>query len=431
MKVIINLAIIFAVFYLRLHGQSPYRNVQIDSQEESSFSYPPCEPSICINPLYPASIVAGAVLDGVYMSADSGSTWTKSTLSSRYGVFGDPCVVANRFGDFYNCHLGDPGGMGWGSESILDCIVCQRSRDLGLTWDQGTPAGLNPPKDQDKEWAICSPSGKHIYMTWTQFDRYESDNPNDSTQIMFSRSTRKMKRWKKAIRINQYAGDCADDDLTVEGAVPAAGPDGQVYVAWAVGETIWFDRSLNGGKTWLTKDISAGRIAGGWNQDIPGILRTNGMPVLVSDLSGGVRNGYLYLCWSDIRNGADNTDIFFSYSSDQGNSWSDAIRVNDDTGPAHQFFPWLSIDQTTGKLYLVFYDRRKNEGDQTDVYLASSDDGGLSWANERISQSSFVPDPEVFFGDYINISAHNGMIRPIWTRCEQGKLSLWTALINK
>jgi hypothetical protein len=33
-------------------------------------------------------------------------------------------------------------------------------------------------------------------------------------------------------------------------------------------------------------------------------------------------------------------------------------------------------------------------------------------------------------GDYNNISAYNGMVRPIWTELHDGKLSVWTALLN-
>ena len=37
----------------------------------------------------------------------------------------------------------------------------------------------------------------------------------------------------------------------------------------------------------------------------------------------------------------------------------------------------------------------------------------------------------MFFGDYNNITAHNGVIRPIWTRLHEGDLSVWTAIINE
>jgi hypothetical protein len=54
----------------------------------------------------------------------------------------------------------------------------------------------------------------------------------------------------------------------------------------------------------------------------------------------------------------------------------------------------------------------------------------VSWSNECISASPFVPDATVFFGDYNNITAHNGVVRPIWTRLHDGRLSIMTALIN-
>jgi len=36
----------------------------------------------------------------------------------------------------------------------------------------------------------------------------------------------------------------------------------------------------------------------------------------------------------------------------------------------------------------------------------------------------------VFFGDYTNITAHDGQVRPIWTRLQGGQLSLWTAIMD-
>lgn len=91
----------------------------------------------------------------------------------------------------------------------------------------------------------------------------------------------------------------------------------------------------------------------------------------------------------------------------------------------------MTIDQTTGYLYCVFYDRRKYDSDSTDVVLAVSKDGGETFRNIRISESPFSPFSTIFFGDYNNISVHNGVIRPIWTRLQNGNLSVWTHIINQ
>ena len=115
---------------------------------------------------------------------------------------------------------------------------------------------------------------------------------------------------------------------------------------------------------------------------------------------------------------------------DGGNTWSAPTRVNNDGAGNHQFFTWLAVDPVTGYLYVVFYDRRHHEDDKTDVYLAYSKDGGKTFVNAKISQSPFLPTKDVFFGDYNHLSVHNGRVRPIWTRLQDGKLSVWTALVR-
>jgi hypothetical protein len=232
------------------------------------------------------------------------------------------------------------------------------------------------------------------------------------------------------MRINKVAGDCVDDDNTVEGAVPAVGPNGEIYVAWAGPAGIVFNRSLDEGNTWLDDDIFINAMPGGWALDIPGISRCNGMPVTKCDLSGGPNHGTIYVNWADQRNGADDTDIWFSKSTDGGDTWTSAKRVNDDPPGKQQFFTWMDVDQATGKLWFVFYDRRNYTDDNTDVYMALSEDGGENFINFKISESPFLPWNSIFFGDYTNVSAHNDVIRPIWARLNNGDLSVWTAIVN-
>jgi len=190
-----------------------------------------------------------------------------------------------------------------------------------------------------------------------------------------------------------------------------------------------FDKSIDGGET-FGRDIFVTDQPGGWDFDIPGIKRCNGMPVTACDLSDSDYRGNVYILWSDQRNGESNTDIFFSKSDDEGETWSEPLKVNNDKTDRHQFFCWMAVDSTNGNIYAVFYDRRNSRGLRTEVYLARSTDGGDSFTNYKISESSFTPQADVFFGDYTNIAAHQGQIRPIWMRMDNGKLSVWTALIS-
>jgi hypothetical protein len=49
-----------------------------------------------------------------------------------------------------------------------------------------------------------------------------------------------------------------------------------------------------------------------------------------------------------------NADVVMSTSSDGGNTWSKVTGVN--TGEGHQFFPWISTDDSTGTVNIVYYD---------------------------------------------------------------------------
>ncbi len=405
----------------------PFLNVVIES---SAFGTSTSEPSICISPKDPNKLVAGSILDLVYTSSDGGVSWTKAQMKSSSGVYGDPVIRADFDGNFYYAHLSNPTGNAWQDEAFLDRIVIQRSSDGGRTWNDGSYTPPNTPKDQDKEWLAVNPSDNTILMTWTEFDKYNSTEPGDHSRIMFVKSTDKAESWTDPIILSQYEGDCLDGDQTTEGAVPAVGPNGEYYVSWSYDEKIYFDRSQDGGKTWMVKDKVVASQPGGWNFDIPGISRCNGMPITEVDLSSGSHRGDIYVNWSDQRNGTDDTDIWLSKSVDGGDSWSTPMRINDDTPGSQQFFCWMDVDPITGYVYIIFYDRRAYDDLKTDVYLAYSVDGGSSFKNVKISDTPFKPTKYVFFGDYTDISAYGGRVRPIWTRADGARLSCRTAIIE-
>ncbi len=405
------------------------KNILIYNRQQG---YPPCEPSIAINPADNNQVIAGSVLNNVHYSHDGGKSWKTIKLNSSHGVFGDPVIFADKDGSFYYCHLADPEGKSWASSRLLESIVVQRSDDGGLTWNDGAAIGANPPKDQDKEWAVADPHSNAIYMAWTEFDKYNSPDPDCETRILFASSSDKGETWTRPISLSSITGDCLDDDETVEGAVPAAGRNGKVFVAWSVNERIYFNHSDDFGKSWLKKEKLIANQPGGWSLPIEGLKRVNGMPVTLVDNSSGIYDGRVYVLWADQREGKLNTNIYLIYSDDDGETWTPPTLIHNDVNETHQFFPWMAIDNSTGFVYVVYYDRKNYRDRQNEVSLAWSYDGGASWQERIISDSPFeTPPPFVFFGDYNNISAVGGKIRPIWTRYEDGNLSIWTALIEE
>jgi hypothetical protein len=419
--------IILAVFVsLTSFGQTLFKNVKLAPPGLSSILYGQSEPSIAIDPKNPQILAAGSILSDYYYSKDGGNTWVSSTIKSKFGVWGDPVLLFDYTGKVYYFHLANYKKGSW-----IDRIVCQSSETVDGKFNQGTFPKPNGTKAQDKHWTTVDPTTNVIYMTWTQFDKYDSADPKDSTLIMFSRSKDQGKTWSDPKRISYYGGDCLDDDNTVEGAVPAVGTKGEIYVTWTGPKGLVMQRSFDGGETWMEKEQVLHVHHGGWSLDIPGLQRANGLPILGSDLSDGPNRGTLYLNWCDQKNGKTDTDSWMSFSKDGGVTWSDPIRVNQDASKTHQFFTWMTVDQSNGNLYFVYYDRRNYTDDQTDVYMTVSRDGGATFQDFRISDSPFIPSDKVFFGDYLNIAAVNGTIRPIWPRMDKGKISLWVTLVSE
>lgn len=407
---------------------SQYKNIKMNSLDNR-----PNEVSIAINPKYPNNIIAGANLNNFYYSFDKGETWVNGTLTSdKYGVWGDPCLIFDANGSAYFFHLSRPSATEW-----IDRIVCQRSTDGGMSYSNpGTYTGLNAPKKQDKEWAVVDHTSSiwrnNIYVTWTQFDAYESKRAQDSSNIHFSFSNDEGLTWSDAVRINEIAGDCKDSSNTTEGAVPCIGPNGEIYVGWSAWDKLYFDRSTDGGATWLERDVRAGNQIGGWCYDVPDLYRVNGLPVTDCDRSNSNYRGTIYMNFSDQRNGPNDLDVYIIKSTDGGMTWSQAIRVNDDPvgNHKHQFMSWMHVDPITGTVNVIFYDRRNYNDSRTDVYLARSNDGGETFDNFKISEEPFSPIKSVFFGDYIAVNSYNGFTACSWQRLQDGKLSVLYCGIN-
>jgi hypothetical protein len=392
------------------------------------------EPSICINPKNINLVVAAANIDFFYWSSNGGLSWTKGTLTGTYVVWGDPCMSVDTAGSFYFFHLVN-------GNYFIDRMGCHKSTNNGVSYTIDTYWQYNPPRaEQDKEWVgvdwTHGPRGNWIYTTWTQFDHYSSTVSTDSSRILFTRSTNGGLNWlDPGIRLNSYSGTCIDDDNTMEGAVPAVGPNGEVYVGWAGPKVInsqfgiYFQKTTDGGNTWLSAPTYVCDQPGGWDYNISGINRCNGLPITCCDVSGGPYNGNIYINYTD-QAGTTDHDVKMVKSTNGGLNWSTPVRVNNDSPGKEQFFTWMTIDQSTGYLYFIFYDRRNYSDNETDVYMAKSTDGGTTFINLLVSSSPFTPTSSVFFGDYTNITAANGRVRPIWARLQGGQLSIWTAIIE-
>lgn len=392
----------------------------------------PAEVSIAINPKNPDNMIAASLHMGRppgpraasshYVTFDGGKTWkTVPTPNLSKLVQGDDIVVFSSDGVAYHVHLSFDGIRLARPTRAENGIIVNVSKDGGNTWTDGTAAvnhvnTVTPFEDKPGmvvDNAAGSRSKGNVYLAWTRFDVYGSANPEHRSHIFFTRSTDQGQTFSMPFRISDTSGDCVDSDNTVEGAVPAVGPNGEVYVVWAGPLGLVFDKSIDGGLT-FGKDKVISDMPGGWDFSVEGLNRSNGMPVTGVDLSNGPNKGTLYVNWIDARNG--DPDVFLMSSRDGGETWSSPVRVNDDPvkNGKVQFFTWMAIDPVDGSINTIFYDRRDTEGTQTRLTLARSVDGGKSFVNHRIDVAPFPVNSNVFFGDYGGISAYDGRVVPVF-----------------
>jgi hypothetical protein len=412
----------------------------------------PAEVSIAINPTNPNNIIGvsfqfagpGGVSNFAYVTTDGGKTWkTVATKNTKAITQGDDVITFDASGAAHHAFIAFAGIRVPKPRRAVTGIIVNTTRDGGATWEEPVPAidhinSVTPFEDKPALATDMSTTSKfknNIYLGWTRFDEYQGDGfkgtePDCKSHIFFTASRDGGKSFAMPFRISDTTGDCLDSDNTLEGAVPAAGPNGEVYIVWAGPKGLYFDKSSDGGVT-FGKDKIISDLPGGWEFDIEGLDRSNGMPITRVDISNSPNRGTLYVNWIDHRNG--DPDVFLMSSKDGGENWSKPLRVNDDpikNGKA-QFLTWMAVDPVDGSVNIIFYDRRDTTGAKTGLTLARSVDGGKTFVNHRVNIEPFECNKEVFFGDYISVDAYGGLVTPFFMHfVEPRKLAVSAALFH-
>src|SRR5947209_1565783 len=153
-------------------------------------------------------------------------------------------------------------------------------------------------------------------------------------------------------------------------------------------------------------------------------------PGLAWDRTGGPHGGRVYLVYTfENGNEKSDTDIQVRHSDDGGASWSAPVRVNDDGTANSQFLPKISLDPTTGRIAVVWYDSRADLGtggagdtdgvsnDDAQFWGAFSGDGQTFTKNLQISAgTSNAQDAQnhIDYGDYTGLAFFGGIAHPAW-----------------
>jgi hypothetical protein len=378
-------------------------------------------PSLAINPANHNQVVAafGSHVTVDY-STDGGEHWApaEGTAVTNYKATGDISITYDRQGHAILCFIAFDGAGSWrywGHNPKRNSIQIRRSLDGGKNWEARTipvieHAGGAGDPFEDKPYIVAdnqpkSPYAGNLYVGWTQ------DRTTDSL-ILFSRSSDGGLTWSAPIKISDRAGTPRDDEGTVQGFSGVVTPDGALHTIWSDRGHIVYAVSRDGGKTFSRNRAVA--EAGPSNFMVFNANHANGYPQI--DMAPNKNSGpaRLYVAWNDYRNG--DVDIFCASSLNGGLTWDPPIRVNSDAlhNGADQLFQWLAVDATSGAVYVVFYDRRRDPANRAvDVVLARSTDGARTFRNYVLSEHSYDPrDNEI--GEYTALAALGGRVYGSW-----------------
>ena len=377
------------------------------------------EPSISVNPRNPEQVVA-AFQDNAHIafSHDAGRHWQLASgiEPPNYHVSGDVSVAFDSQGQATLCYMAfDKTGTFnyWGHDCSRNGLFIRRSRDGGATWEANHVPVIEHPTEPAVPWedkpyivadALNSKRAGNLYVGWTRWTLKYS-------QILLSRSADKGATWLAPVELDHEPGLPRDDNGALEGFAGTIAPDGTLYAVWSDGSHIVLTTSKNGRTFAKARNIiSTAPIMFA----IQGVSRANGFPQIAMDPHSG-KHGKLYVTWSDYRNG--DLDVFCTSSTDEGKTWTEAVRVNDDpvNDGADQYFQWMAVDPVDGSVNLLFYDRRDDaQNRKQTVTLSRSSDGGRSFANYAWSDRAFDPNDQ-FIGDYSGIAAYGGRVYGVWT----------------
>lgn len=439
-----------------------FLNVSAIDDEESEQYKMQNESSIAVNPRNPMNLIASAVdyrarsSTWVYVSHDGGHTWENINLGKpfqHWNSTNDPSVVFDNEGVGYLCYGGlsaDTSYQYAGENSVL----IAKTTDEGRTWKAHIPVIWHLGHQtldsvmEDKYYihadnSPVSPYYRHLYIPWKRV------TPRDSaTQIVISKSTDQGDTWSEPLPIShRVSGSSEDTTFGQSFPLTVTGPGGEVYTVWNHGivHGVGFVKSTDGGKTFSEPRIIHNyEIFGetifienqGWRHGVKGKVRAEAYPAIVCDITEGPRRGWLYLTWS----AGNPPDVFFSRSSDGGDTWS-SPKIVHSVLDNDQFWQWIALDPLNGDLAIMYLDSRNDPANiMVDCYVSYSSDGGDTWADRRASDIAGDLRLNPFFGnsfagDYSGCAFYDGKVYPSWIDMRNSVKNIFdsdvfTAIVN-
>ncbi|CAG0996983.1 hypothetical protein PLCT2_02820 [Planctomycetaceae bacterium] len=222
-------------------------------------------------------------------------------------------------------------------------IYSAQSADAGRTWSYITRINHDILGHAQTDPDVAVAASGMLHAVW-------EDTRLSGSSIYYARSLNGGRTWSTEIKINDTTRRSLEPAIAVYADT--------VCVTWYDYTTVSLDCSLNGGDTWGTDQSPA---------DVNGIT-----PDVAVDQAGTA-----HVVWADERD--PNYDIYYARLT--GGTWSVELKLNTDTGGASQQSPAIALNGNA--LVVGWKDARSGEH----IFARYATDGGTKWAASDVQVS--------------------------------------------
>ena len=374
------------------------------------------ESAIKINPVDTNKVIAGTNGPGtgqkMFYSTDGGDTWNSAAALPQGNTCCDPTVDWKSDGSIaHTATLGNCGANGCS-------IWYYRSSDGGQTWNglesvtPGDPRRELTSANSDKEYIHVdqSPSSPHqdnVYLTW-----------HDNNVMQFARSTNDGNTWSKISFSADPQGIGSDITTDKSGNIYYFWPafdTRQIVLKKSTNGGTSFGSSSNVAATNASYDFPVPSM-----DTRRTFVYVAADADLSNGPYGGSVYAAWTDSTSSTGNNANNNHarIQVAYSRNGGSSWTTVTpHETADQNSVDRYHPWLAVGPD-GKVHVAFYDTRRSASrTSVDLFYSSSSDGGQTWSTPTrltAEQSPKIND-SFEFGDYNGLDAVMNDVIAIYT----------------
>jgi len=303
-------------------------------------------------------------------------------------------------------------------------------------------SGTQTNTDKEQLWidhSAASAFPNYIYVCW-----------HNGNSAFAARRTGPAGSWGAPIQISgaETTGTAIGCDVKTNSA-----GDAFVFYPDTGSSRIYYVKSTNGGTSWSAPATAAATIDS-YDIGVPAFASrreliyatggaykagtTNNVYVAYNDLTGATG------CTAPANEPGTNaastckTRIWVARSTNGGTSWTKAM-INNQASLNDQFNPWLAVDETTGRVSVMYYDTvNDSTRKKSDVYYQTSTDGAVTWSTPTKVTTAMTDETAASanlgnqYGDYNGMSGYNNIFLPSWTdRRNNAKEEIWTASISE